>query len=491
MGLLELVQKHVTMRKVGSEWHGPCPECGTSQSDPAFSDRFTVKADGRWFCRNCGNGDAVSFLRRFEQMSCPDAHAAAGKACVSTSCPVTDKCRMGNGAAPPKKNQYATPTVGAALKPSALFTPSDATAPVEIWQYKAEAVVTEAHEALLTCPEQLAYLADRGLPLEAILKYRLGWNAEVIWRSRASWGLPEKANQKTGKPTKLWVPRGIVIPTYIAGTIHRVRVRVPKEDRSDKVPPYVAVSGSGDDVAVLNPGVRAFLVVEADLDALLIDWLVGDIVGAIPLVSCDVKPKSTAAALLDNALSILVATDYEPRDNVKTGVYENPGGRAARWWLKNYPRAKRWPVPVGKDPGDALTAGVDIRAWALAGLPPAMTMPTGGVSYLEPVYNRMADETKGAVLIFDQTKAQRMISDTSSMISTQCPSGAMNWLSTFRPDVFKQLNQAGKAVDHAYESENQPELVKRLSIWHRYHTRAFELFEARPPVIEVQDNLFQ
>jgi DNA primase len=489
MGLLELVQKHVEMRKVGGEWHGPCPACGTSQSDPAFSDRFTVKADDRWFCRNCGNGDSVAFLRKFENMNCPDAHAAAGKTCTSTTCQVSDKCRMGNGIAPPKKNIAATPGPCAAKRLPAAFTPGVAKTPAELWQAKAEELVTAAHEALLECPEQLAYLAGRGLPLEAVIKYRLGWNAKVIWKSRESWGLPEKISKKTNKPTKLWVPRGIIIPTYVDGIVHRVRVRVPDEDRNSDVPGYVAVSGSGDDVIVLNPEVRAFVVVEADLCALLIDWLAGDLVGAIPLVSCDVKPKSKAAALLEKALAILVATDFDPRANTTSGSYENPGGKAARWWLRNYPRAKRWPVPVGKDPGDALAGGVDIRAWIMEGLPPAVTMVVRGTSYFHQVYEKVMN-MEYQTTSFDHSKALQLISDANSIVATRCPVGAMEWILNHRPAIAGHLKEAEKAVDSAFEAENEEKLIKNLDAWKRYNFRAFDVFEGRPPVIEVQSQLF-
>lgn len=490
MGLLELVEKHVEMRKVANEWHGPCPECGHGPKGAAFSDRFTVKVDDRWFCRNCGNGDSIAFLRRFEGMSCPEAHAAAGKACTSNSCPASDKCRMGNGAAPPKKDPRDKPAAASASRTPAAFVPGPAKSPVELWQARAEELVTASHEALLSSPDHLAYLASRGLPLEAVIKNRLGWNGKTIWKSRESWGLPEEISHKTKKPKKLWVPRGIVIPTYIDEVIHRVRVRVPEEDRSEDVPGYVAVSGSGDDVAVLNPFLRAFVVVEADLCALLIDWVAGDLVGAIPLVSCDVKPKSRAAALLEKALCILVGTDYEPRSNGNTGKYENPGGKAARWWLRNYSRAKRWPVPVGKDPGDALSRGVDIRAWVLAGLPQVITL-TSEYQTLDVVAAQLAETTSSSSLVagFDQDKAQRLISDTYSLISTECPAGALTWIDSNRPNISFQLKRAEKAVYKAFETENLERLVKVLDAWKRYHLKAFAVFEARPPVIEVQGDL--
>ena len=494
MGLLELVEKHVEMRKVGGEWHGACPDCGCGENGPAVSDRFTVKADGRWFCRNCGNGDTVSFLRKFEQMSCPEAHAAAGKMCTSTTCPVSDKCRMGNGAALPQKSRYATPEPVTVVRAATPFAPGQAISPAEIWRQKAEALVTEAHAALLASPSELTYLAGRGLPLEAVIKNRLGWNGTVIYKSRASWGLPESLNTETGKPKKLWVPRGIVIPTYLDGAIHRVRIRVPKVDRSAKVPGYVAVSGSGDDIVSLHPAARAFVVVEADLDAMLIDWVAGDIVGAVALVSADVKPKMSLALLLEKALAILVATDFDPRANSVSGKYENPGGKAARWWLKNYPRAKRWPVPAGKDPGDALAAGVDIRGWVLAGLPTAMTISLQmGSKTPDVVVDQLRRHITSGVEspFFDIAKAQQVISDNFRLISSRCPVGAMEWIAQTRADIFERMKQTAIAVDAAFDAGDGPELERNLSLYRHCHVEAFELFEAHLPMTEVDVEMQQ
>ena len=57
------------------------------------------------------------------------------------------------------------------------------------------------------------------------------------------------------------------------------------------------------------------------------------------------------------------------------GRMESAGAEAAIWWLQRWPNtAKRWPVPVGKDPGEAIKAGCNLRAWLIAGLPPVLTI---------------------------------------------------------------------------------------------------------------------
>ena len=42
--------------------------------------------------------------------------------------------------------------------------------------------------------------------------------------------------------------------------------------------------------------------------------------------------------------------------------------RSRQWWMRIYPQAKRWPVPVGKDPGEAYQQKLNLRKWIEAGL---------------------------------------------------------------------------------------------------------------------------
>jgi hypothetical protein len=50
---------------------------------------------------------------------------------------------------------------------------------------------------------------------------------------------------------------------------------------------------------------------------------------------------------------------------------ERPGAAGGKWWREQYQQYKRWPVPRGKDAGEAFAAGIDLRMWVMAGLPPA------------------------------------------------------------------------------------------------------------------------
>ena len=73
--LLELVERHTRLRKIGNvsgrgpEYAGPCPRCGGT-------DRFHVQADaGRWFCRRCHPqwGDVIDYIEWYFGLSTREA----------------------------------------------------------------------------------------------------------------------------------------------------------------------------------------------------------------------------------------------------------------------------------------------------------------------------------------------------------------------------------------------------------------------------------
>lgn len=356
--ILELASGMVVLKKVattnGGEYAGPCPGCGGS-------DRFRVwPADrggrGSFWCRGCGRGgDDVQFLVDFKGMSYREAFAAVGREMPEGYRPVA----------------YRAAAAGCGPDPER-FVPKAYDPPVETWQVKASAFVDAAHQALLSNDEALRYLAGRGLDLQAVKGFRLGWcggenGKPCLFRPRVSWGLPRVFNPKTGKDKMLWIPRGIVIPTYKAGQLYRVRIRRPAEDlKTDKDVKYYVVQGSGMDLSGHNPDHRVFVIVEADLDEMLIARRAGSMVGSVALGSASAKPGAGMYWHLKNAVRLLIALD--------TGEHNLAGAKAAKWWLKEFPQARRWPVPQGKDPGEAFEKGVDIRTWIKAGLPPAVTM---------------------------------------------------------------------------------------------------------------------
>lgn len=372
MTILATAQQLIELKKkTAKEYAGPCPECGGS-------DRFIVWPDrDAFYCRGCqAAGDELSFLRRFAGYTCPDAHEALGRSCSATSCPAWDKCRLGaraNGGAPRQKREAQSLQLPESA-PDRLFEPSTADNPQARWVDQATQLVAKAHAALIDTPDQLAYLAGRGLDREAVEHFQLGFIAENRYPSRSAWGLPEE-KRDDGKPKKGFIPAGILIPFFdIAGQPHRLRIR--RSDPRPDDPRYYWVPGSGNDVPIIgHDSARAVVIIESDLDALMVLWQCRDLdLCTLPLGTVSAKPKTSAMPTLNQAASILVALDFEPRTNATTGKNENPGGDAAKWWLQQFPRAERWPVPAGKDPGEYYQQQGDIRAWVLAGLPPLFSV---------------------------------------------------------------------------------------------------------------------
>jgi len=79
-------------------------------------------------------------------------------------------------------------------------------------------------------------------------------------------GLPDR--QKDGRPRPLWIPRGIVIPLIVGGAVHRIRMRREKADFTPNFNlPYFMLPGSSAASRVMGDNALAFVVVEAELDA--------------------------------------------------------------------------------------------------------------------------------------------------------------------------------------------------------------------------------
>ncbi|MBE7413857.1 MAG: DNA primase [Deltaproteobacteria bacterium] len=339
-------------RKAGPHEHAsPCPFCGGN-------DRFRIwpeKGDyGAFWCRQCqAKGDAIKLL-----MEAPSLKLSFKEACD----------RLGKALTGGGRRRGGTPRAPAQRK--AEFTPRQTSAPADLWQAKAAAFVETSHQVLLKTPDQLAWLAERGITVETARRFRLGWNAKKRYGKRAEWGVePETGiDEKTGEVKTLdllVLHRGLVIPYIADGRMMSIRIRRPEEGLDNR---YHAVKGSSTApmmIRSVNPAVRgagAWIVVESRLDAILIAQDAGDIVNAAAIDSVSTKPDEELTCELKKSLHILDAVDFD-----------TAGGKASPWWTEHFPQAERWPVPRGKDPGDfKKDHGGDIRAWIVAGLPPGL-----------------------------------------------------------------------------------------------------------------------
>lgn len=354
MNTLDLAQRKVKMRKAsstnGGEWQGPCPGCGGD-------DRFHVwpnenEGKGGYWCRGCGKtGDNIQFLRDFEGMTFKDA-------CVELNISIPDQPGQ------PGRNASMRPTPPDQQPKRPDFQPETHALPAELWQEKAEKFIGWAENNLHKDIDARKWLRERGINLQTAANFRLGWNigedGKDIYRPRKSWGLPEVLKDD-GKPKALWIPRGLVIPCIIDRVIYRIRIRRPEGE-----PRYYVIPGSVMPTMIIGRERRAFVIVESELDAIACA-AAGQLAGAVALGSVAAKPDAETFAILQGALQILNALDYDAA-----------GAKAMAWWQDQFPKCDRWPVPKGKDPGDAVRLGIDLNQWIKAGLPPALTIGDPG-----------------------------------------------------------------------------------------------------------------
>lgn len=379
MNLLDLYRDDVNgIGKVisvsgGREYRGPCPKCGGE-------DRFGVwpeqnNGTGSFFCgrgasggNGCGiGGDAIQYLRDARNYSYHEACDLLG----ITPARGGESLQYKSPSAPKK---YTEPEFVA----KELDYPEDVVDPA-MWREHGMKFVDECHEAIWKRPTSLAYLMARGINREQIAKYKIGFHIGSTrgdqqylptFRPWPSWGLKPETKEG-GKYRMIMLPAGLVLPYIVDGMLRRITIRLVKPDPKQPKKKYHYVRGSIRDLWVSNPGAKAFVLQEAEFDCVAVDGAVGDLIGTIGLGSTGTKPDSRAAAILKNSLTILDALDFDaPRRNPQTGRVERAGAAGGIWWKENYPQYKRWPVPAGKDAGEAFAEGVDLRTWIMAGLPP-------------------------------------------------------------------------------------------------------------------------
>jgi hypothetical protein len=93
------------------------------------------------------------------------------------------------------------------------------------------------------------------------------------------------------------------------------------------------------------------------------------------------------------------------------------------------------------------------------------------------------------VAVFDRKKADQLLRSINDSLGIEYPAGCLEWLSVNRPDIWKALCEGENAVNAAYLAENLPEMEKAGDLLQRMYCKAYEVFNTRPPVIEVQADL--
>lgn len=411
----------------GGEYTSACPACGDGGKGKK-SDRFHIwpqKAtkglcSGRFWCRQCDiSGDTISFLQKFHNMDFQ-------RACVELGIVLP---RTSGGRKRGYQPSASLPQSGPGWQPKEYRHP-----PAQ-WQEKAEKLLADCQARLHDkASEYQSYLEKRGITAEMSRLFGLGYNESSKgsdrYRPPSAWGLPDKPG-KNGKPGKIWIPRGWVIPAYDGqGRIIQLRIRRLDEDikRFAGNIKYFPISGSSMATMILYPSADVFVVVECGFDAMLIAGRMGGKIGAVTPWNVSAKPDKRVHKILSSSSFILNGLDYD-----------KAGEKEQKWWNSTYPQNRRLKQPVQGvgDPGEAYGAGVDIKAWIIDSLPRGLQIKLGFIGRQKPAA-RPKTEHREKPAKTKESEKQRVIEITLS-------NGKIIYL-TDDPAEWKSLSDQRKPV---------------------------------------------
>ena len=340
MNILDLVQEagYIPKKKAsthGGEYCSPCPFC--KDGDDRFliwPNRLNKNSEyqgGRFSCRVCAKyGDAITFLKDLNGLSYKEA---------------CERLRI-----EPKKRDHS-------FISKREFKPATAKEPSEFWKEKASLFVEWCHIQLMSNKQALSLVMNRGFTIESIKQFKIGFNPKDLWRAREEWGT-ESQTKEDGTLKKLWLPAGIVIPTFYCDQIIKIKVRRSNWREGDELPKYVELSGSKQCPSVYgDQTLKTAFIIESELDALLIQQFSSDLIYCVALGGSTKSLDFETDQLLRRTSILLFCPDFD-----KAG--------AAAWvkWKKMFPAIQRILAPDGKSAGDAYLAGVDLRIWIVDSL---------------------------------------------------------------------------------------------------------------------------
>lgn len=313
----------------GGEYHSSCPTCGGK-------DRFVIqpykqqsKCIGSYFCRQCGSrGDLIQFYIDYLGYTYQDV-----------------KEEMGINDAP-----NITSLLSSYKKPNKLSCPK-IIKPSDLWKQKALAYVNWASRQIAKQSEILKYLNRRGLPDEAINLYKIGWCSKEIFRNKKDWGI-ESINES--RSNNVWLPQGIVIPTLESnGDVARIKIRRENYSLNDALPKYIGVTGGLSGLNIIGDTKKEIMiVVESELDGFALHYALRDIAFVIAVGSNLKNPDYATDHLAKQKIKLLILPD-----NDEGGI------NMANKWQELYPHAQICFPLFGKDIGEAIEQGLDIKEW--------------------------------------------------------------------------------------------------------------------------------
>ena len=340
MNIVDLLESagYMPKRKAssgGGEFACGCPFCQDGEDRficwPNKANPDGILKGGRYLCRVCAKkGDGITFLMETKGLPFPEA-------CKLLNVKMDDKRIM--------RRQPARP-------PKAIIAED----PPELWQSKAKLFAEWCNTKLIKNETLLSALRkERGLLPETIERFKIGHNPETLFRDRPEWGMKPELNEETGKPKRVWLPAGVIIPAVSGENVVKLKVRRTDWKEGDKYPKYVEVSGSKKAPAIFGDRSRETLViVESELDGVLIQQEAGDLCFCLALGGSTKPLDSEAESLVKGAKIVLFCPDFD-----------KPGATAWAKWKKVYPHSERLLTPRGKDPTEAFLDGVDLKQWII------------------------------------------------------------------------------------------------------------------------------
>lgn len=237
------------------------------------------------------------------------------------------------------------------------FVPNISIPVTSLWQQAAKRFIASSHKRLMSQPEIIQYLSNRGFTLDTIQRFSLGWNSQDIFEEREKWGMSAEIKEN-GYPKRQWLPKGIVVPTYVNNEPIKIKIRRSAWTKEDSFPKYVEISGSSQLPSIYGDKSKPVIILESELDAMLIQQKAAHLICSLALGGVSKKPDAETHKWLKQASLILLCLDFD-----------DAGKRRYAFWMKQYPNLRPWPIPFAKSPGDAIQLfKINILDWIKTGL---------------------------------------------------------------------------------------------------------------------------
>lgn len=162
--------------------------------------------------------------------------------------------------------------------------------------------IKQSHQSLFSTPHGIELFLKRGFSVKMMKEYQVGWNPHNLWISRELWGLESIEGKK------LWIPKGLVLPTFDLDTGEPIKLKIRRDDWESNIelPKYIEICGGMQTPSrfgiVKN---KPIMIVESEFDAMLVQKFAGDLVGCMALGGASKRPDAQAHRILSTQQELL------------------------------------------------------------------------------------------------------------------------------------------------------------------------------------------